>query len=102
MAVARVEVSQVAWSARLRVPAIRGAQLLAASGFATTDVGHVILTHVHTMHLHALRDLSVIVGNKWNLRRHHQKFFRERAQFVETTILAAQLHDVDSAGEEFF
>ncbi|HEV8098649.1 MAG TPA: hypothetical protein VGP56_05855, partial [Gaiellaceae bacterium] len=34
MAVARVGVAQVAWSARLRVPAIRGAQLLAASGFA--------------------------------------------------------------------
>ena len=34
MAVAGVGVSQVAWSARLRVPAIRGAQLLAASGFA--------------------------------------------------------------------
>ena len=34
MAVAGVRASQVAWSARLRVPAIRGAQLLAASGFA--------------------------------------------------------------------
>jgi hypothetical protein len=34
MAVAGVGVSGLAWSARLRVPAIRGAQLLAASGFA--------------------------------------------------------------------
>ena len=34
MAVAGAGVSQVAWSARLRVPASRGAQLLAASGFA--------------------------------------------------------------------
>src|SRR6185503_9520089 len=34
MAVAGVGVSQVVWSARLRMPAIRGAQLLAASGFA--------------------------------------------------------------------
>ena len=34
MAVAGARVSQVAWSGRLRVPASRGAQLLAASGFA--------------------------------------------------------------------
>jgi hypothetical protein len=34
MAVARVGVAQVAWSVRLRMPAIRGAHLLAASGFA--------------------------------------------------------------------
>ena len=34
MAVAGARVSQVVWSARLRVPALRGAQLLAASGFA--------------------------------------------------------------------
>ena len=34
MAVAGARVSQVAWSVRLRVPATRGAQLLAASGFA--------------------------------------------------------------------
>ena len=34
MAVAGAGVSQVVWSARLRMPAIRGAQLLAASGFA--------------------------------------------------------------------
>ena len=34
MAVAGARVSQDVWSVRLRVPAIRGAQLLAASGFA--------------------------------------------------------------------
>src|SRR4029077_6402230 len=34
MTVAGVGVSQVVWGARCRVPAIRGAQLLAASGFA--------------------------------------------------------------------
>ncbi|HET7807810.1 MAG TPA: sulfatase-like hydrolase/transferase [Gaiellaceae bacterium] len=34
MAVADVGVSRVAWSGRLGVPAVRGAQLLAASGFA--------------------------------------------------------------------
>src|SRR4051794_25934224 len=34
MAVAGVRVSPVAWSGRLRLPAVRGAQLLAASGFA--------------------------------------------------------------------
>src|SRR3954453_14692661 len=34
MALAGVRVSPVAWSGRLRLPAVRGAQLLAASGFA--------------------------------------------------------------------
>src|SRR3982751_90694 len=34
MAVAGVELSRIAWPGRLGVPAIRGAQLLAASGFA--------------------------------------------------------------------
>jgi hypothetical protein len=34
MAVAGVQLSRVAWGSRLRVPATRGAQLLAASGFA--------------------------------------------------------------------
>ena len=34
MAVADVGVSRVAWTGRLGVPAARGAQLLAASGFA--------------------------------------------------------------------
>src|SRR4249919_1952171 len=34
MGVAHVELSRIAWTSRLREPAIRGAQLLAASGFA--------------------------------------------------------------------
>ena len=55
MGVADVEFTRIAWTARLREPGVRGAQLLAASGFALaqplfdigTGLGHGSGREVH-------------------------------------------------------